>query len=402
MAKPVNEKYRKFYKKTIKERIHTLQNTHDSDLIRRLTRNSHLPPPLLDSLIENAITQFPIPMGILPEIIINNRIYSIPMATEEPSIVAAASKAAKIINKTGGFKTSAIEPAMVTQIQCALPENINPEKITRDIDINRNKYIDIANKLDPRLIENGGGAYDIKTRILPPETENDPDPRRTYITVDLYVKTADAMGANALNTMAETLLPLIARQYGIQPGIAIISNDASLRIANASVTIPFEVLRNDNTTYKPEQIAKRISDAYTFALRDPKRAITNNKGIMNGIVAALIPLAQDTRAVESAVHSYAAENGKIKPLATWICKNNALHGNISIPMPVAIVGGSINTHPVAKAALELINPESARQLAEILAAIGLAQNFAALLALTTEGIQKGHMKLHNKKSAYEP
>ncbi|RLI01971.1 hydroxymethylglutaryl-CoA reductase, degradative, partial [Candidatus Bathyarchaeota archaeon] len=324
------------------------------------------------------------PLGVAVNFIINGKPYLIPMAIEEPSVVAAASHAAKLAAAKGGFYTSSTDPIMIGQIQVVGVKDPNRAKM--DVLFEKEKILEKANEQDPLLVSLGGGAKDLNVKVL--NTVRGP-----MVIVELHVDCRDAMGANAVNTMAETVAPLIEKITGGKVLLRIISNLATLRLARAKAIFGKDVLGG-------EEVVDRIIDAYTFAASDPYRCATHNKGIMNGVTAVVLATGNDTRAVEAGAHAYAARFGHYSPLTTWEKNSDGdLVGTIELPVAVGIVGGATKTNPIAKISLKILGVKTARELGEILAAVGLAQNLAALRALATEGIQRGHMSLHARNIA---
>lgn len=337
-----------------------------------------------DRMVENVIGAIPTPLGIAVNFLINGKDYLIPMATEEPSVIAAASNAAKMARVKGGFTTSSTEPIMFGQIQVV--DLKNPAKAKKAILATKKEILKKANAQDPVLISRGGGAKDLDVKMLKTIAGQ-------MVIVNLHVDCRDAMGANAVNSMAEVVAPLIERISGGKVYLRIISNLATARLARAKAVFAKEVLGG-------EEVVDGIIKAYAFALSDPYRAATHNKGVMNGITAVVLATGNDTRAVEAGAHAYAALTGKYKPLTTWEKnKNKDLIGKIELPMAVGLVGGATAAHPVARASIKILGAKTARELAEVIAAVGLAQNLAALKALVTEGIQRGHMRLHARNIA---
>ncbi len=331
-----------------------------------------------DKMVENVVGAFQVPLGIAVNFRINGREYLVPMATEEPSVIAAASNAAKMAAAGGGFKAESSRPVMIGQIQVVDPK---PGAMKRILE-KRAELVAYAESLDPTLVKFGGGVDGLDVR----EVED-------MLVVHILVNVADAMGANAVNTMCEALAPKIEALSGGSVILKILSNYALLRTAKASVTVPAVSLGG------PE-VVDRIVQAYRLARADVYRAVTHNKGIMNGVTAVVLATGNDTRAVEAGCHSFASRGGRYTSLTTW-SKDQAgdLEGSIEIPVAVGLVGGATKTHPAAKAAVRILGVKSARELGEVLAAVGLAQNLAALRALAAEGIQKGHMRLHARNIA---
>jgi len=334
-----------------------------------------LPKDIANRMIENVVGCMPLPLGIATNFIINGKELLIPMAIEETSVVAAASNAARLA-RPAGFTARASEPIMIGQIQVLNPSRDADKKIMES----KEDIIELANAQDKVLVEFGGGAKDVEVRWL----SND------MLVVHLLVDVRDAMGANAVNTMAEAVSPLIEKISGGKALLRIISNLAIYRLAEAEVT------------YKKEVIGDAVDNvvkAYEFAYLDPFRAATHNKGIMNGIDAVAIATGNDWRAIEAGAHAYASMQG-YKPLTFWKKDENGdLYGKIKLPIAVGIVGGATKVHPMAKISLKIMGVKTAKELAEIMAAVGLAQNFAAIYALSTKGIQAGHMKLHAQNIA---
>lgn len=367
-----------FYKLGVEDRIKKLREFSDlsEEDVKALREGLSLEQA--DRMIENVIAMVNIPLGIATNFLINGRDYLIPMATEEPSVVAAASNAAKIVREGGGFKTSSTEPVMIGQIQLIAED---PEDAVRKILENQEHILNAANEQDPTLVSLGGGAVDLDVRIVDDK----------MLIAHLYVNVQDAMGANAVNTMAEAVAPYIEEITGGRVCLRILSNLATERMAMAECVIPRGVI--------DEEAVEGIVQAYEFAAADIYRAATHNKGIMNGVTAVALATGNDTRAVEAGAHAYASINGVYTPLAKWT-KNDkgGLIGEIMLPLAVGTFGGA-TMNPPARAALKILGVDKSNELAEVLAAVGLAQNLAALKALAGEGIQRGHMTLHAKNVA---
>ncbi len=368
-----------FYKMPIEERIKIVKEfagLSDEEADMLLSFNA-LEKGVADRMIENVIGCMQLPLGIATNFIVNGKEVLVPMAIEETSVVAAASNAAKMA-RPDGFKAVASEPIMIGQVQILNPDKDAEEKIKRA----REDILELANAQDKVLIDLGGGAKDLEVRWL----SND------MLVVHLLVDVRDAMGANAVNTMAEAVAPLLEKITGGKALLRIISNLAIYRLAEAEVVYKKDAIGG-------EEVVDKIVKAYEFAYLDIFRAATHNKGIMNGIDAVAIATGNDWRAIEAGAHSYAGMNG-YKPLTTW--KKNEegdLYGKIKIPLAIGIVGGATKIHPMAKISLKILGIKTAKELAEIMASVGLAQNFAALRALATKGIQAGHMKLHAQNIA---
>lgn len=385
-----------FYKRTVAERRAFVREW--AGLTEEETRAFEFPPgvdaSVIDRMIENVIGVMPLPLGVATNFRINGRDYLIPMAIEEPSVVAAASNSAKVARASGGFIAQTTEPVMIGQVQ--ILDVPDPAAARLRILHNRDALLAAANAKDPVLVKFGGGAKELEVRIVP-------STRGTMLVVHLLVDARDAGGMNAVNTMCEALAPDFARLTGGRVVLRIISNLAIHRLARAHATFPADLLKTDTAT-GPE-VVDAILDAYAFALADPFRCATHNKGIMNGVSAVVVATGNDFRAIESGAHSYAAWKGSeggavVRPLTTYEKdKDGHLVGTIEIPVPVGLVGGATAVHPTAKANVKVLGVKSARELGEVLASVGLAQNFAALRALATEGIQRGHMELHARNLA---
>ena len=374
------------------QRLHKIANA--ASLSRQsaeaLRGDGALSPEIADGMIENVIGVFELPLGVATNFIVNGRDRLIPMAVEEPSVVAAASYMARIARDHGGFETSSTDPVMRAQIQVLQVEDTAAARA--NLLAARDRIVALANERDTVLIGLGGGCRDIEVHVF------DETPAGPMVVVHLLVDVRDAMGANTVNTMAETVAPLIGEVSGGETRLRILSNLADLRLSRARVEIPFAAL--DTQEYSGERIAQGIFEAWAFASVDPYRAATHNKGIMNGIDPVIIATGNDWRAIEAGAHAYAARSGSYTALTRWqVTEQRTLIGSIEMPMAVGLVGGATKTHPSACAALELMGVSSAGELGEICVAVGLAQNMAALRALATEGIQRGHMALHARNIA---
>ena len=342
-----------------------------------------------DRMIENVVGTFQLPLGIATNFKIDGREYLIPMAVEEPSVVAGASYAARLFREGGGFTTSYTGSIMSGQIQ--LVSLSSPWGAKLDVLAARERILDLANRQDPPLVQVGGGAKDLEVRILE-------SPRGTMMVVHLVVDVRDAMGANAVNTMAEAVAPLLEEITGGKAYLRIISNLADRRIARAKGTVPREALDSDQ--FPGDAVVDGILWAYSLAAVDPYRAATHNKGIMNGIDPVVIATGNDWRAIEAGAHAYAARSGRYASLTTWERDADGdLVGSIELPMAVGLIGGATKVHPAAKVSVRILDVASAEELAGVIATVGLAQNLAALRALATEGIQRGHMALHARNVA---
>ncbi len=372
-----------FYKLPMAERLRFVKEfaglTDEEGLA--LSGIGGLDPSLPDKMVENAIGVFSLPLGIAVNFLINDKDYLIPMAIEEPSVIAAASNAAKMAREKGGFWTSSTPPIMIGQVQ--LTGIKDPSRVKHIVLEKKQEILDLANTQDPMLIKAGGGARDIEVRII--NTLHGPN-----VIVHLLVDVRDAMGANAVNTMAEAVAPLVERIAGGRVYLRILSNLATHRLARARAVWSKDAIGG-------EEVVDGVMEAYLFADADPFRCATHNKGVMNGIDAVILATGNDTRAIEAGAHSYAARTGVYKPLTTFEkTPEGDLVGTIELPMAVGLIGGATKVHPTARACVKLLGIKSAQELGEVVAAVGLAQNFAALRALATEGIQKGHMSLHAK------
>ncbi|MDH5266144.1 MAG: hydroxymethylglutaryl-CoA reductase, degradative [Candidatus Bathyarchaeota archaeon] len=375
-----------FYKLSPKERLQFVKEFADltdeeTDLLRK---TGSLSLDLADRMIENVIGAIPVPLGIAVNFHLNKRDYLIPMAIEEPSVVAAASYAAKMARQGGGFYTSSTPPIMIGQIQAVGIKDPHAAKmrVTRA----KEEILKKANDQDPVLVSVGGGAKDLDAKVI--HTTQGP-----MLITELRVDCRDAMGANAVNTMAEAVAPIIERVTGGRVYLRIISNLATKRLARAWCFVPKDAVGG-------EEVVDSIVNAYAFAAADPYRAATHNKGILNGIIAVIIATCNDHRAIEAGAHAYAARNGHYTTLSTWEkSENGDLVGSIELPMAVGLIGGAVRTHPIAKIAIKILGVKTANEFAEVLAAVGLAQNLGALRALAHEGIQLGHMSLHARNIA---
>jgi hydroxymethylglutaryl-CoA reductase len=375
-----------FYKLSPKERLALMKefaglSDEECDLLQN---TGSLPLEAADHMIENVVGAFPLPLGIGVNFLINNRDYLIPMAIEEPSVVAAASYAAKMVREGGGFHTSSTPPVMIGQIQVV--DIADADKAKQRVLNAKQEILEKANAQDPVLASVGGGAKDLDAKVI--STTVGP-----MLIAELHVDCRDAMGANAVNTMAEAVAPTIELITGGRVYLRIISNLATKRLAKAWCTVPKESLGG-------EAVVDGIVNASAFAAADPYRAATHNKGAMNGIIAVILATGNDHRAIEAGAHAYAAINGKYSSLSTWEKNENGdLKGTIELPMAVGLIGGAVRTHPIAKIAVKILGVKTANEFAEVLAAVGLAQNLAALRALAHEGIQRGHMALHARNIA---
>lgn len=382
-----SSQYSGFYKKSVTERRDLISQFADltEEEKKIIADPCALSEEIANNMIENVIGRFSLPFAVATNFKINNKDYIIPMVTEEASVVAAASNAAKMARPKGGFYTSMSGTVMISQIQ--LTELADPYYASIIIAENKQKIIEICNAQDPVLIKHGGGAIDIEARIVNSNLIG------TMVVVHLKVNTLDAMGANAVNTMAEAVAPFLEELTQGRAALRILSNLAIYRLARARVTIGKEDIGGSD-------VIDKILSGYAFAQADPFRAVTHNKGIMNGITPVVMATGNDTRAIEAGAHAYASLSGSYKSLTTWEKnKDGDLTGTIEVPMAVGLVGGATKIHPAAKLAIKMLGVKSAYELGGIIAAVGLAQNLAAIRALATDGIQKGHMSLHARNLA---
>ena len=379
-------KFSGFYRLTPKERVQFVKEFAGltDEEVKTLQSTGSLSLELADRMIENVIGAFPVPLGVAVNFLINGKDYLIPMAIEEPSVVAAASYAAKMARSKGGFFTSSTEPIMIGQIQVV--DMKDPQNAKTAILGEKNKILKKANEQDPMLVSLGGGAKDLDVKVV--ETG-----AGSMVITELHVDCRDAMGANAVNTMAEAVAPMIERITQGKVFMRIISNLAVKRLARAWTVVAKEEIGG-------EEVVDGIVKAYHFAAADPLRAATHNKGALNGIIGVVLATGNDLRAVEAGAHAYAARTGHYGSLTVWKKNRDGdLAGSIELPMAVGIIGGATKVHPVAKIALKILGVKTANELAEVVAAVGLAQNLGALRALAHEGIQKGHMALHARNIA---
>lgn len=343
-----------------------------------------------NGMVENVIGTFELPLGVAGNFTVNGRDYLVPMAVEEPSVVAAASFMAKLAREGGGFEASSTGPLMRAQVQVI--GITDPYGARLALLQARDEILAVANSRDKVLIGLGGGCRDIEVHVF------GDTPRGAMVVMHLIVDVRDAMGANTVNTMAEAVSPLVEKLTGGTVRLRILSNLADLRLARARVRLAPSVLATRERS--GEEVVEGVIDAYTFAAIDPYRAATHNKGIMNGVDPVIVATGNDWRAVEAGAHAYACRSGRYTSLTTWEKDTaGALVGTIEMPMPVGLVGGATKTHPLARLALKILDVKSAQELGEVAVAVGLAQNLGALRALATEGIQRGHMALHARNIA---
>ncbi len=377
-----------FYTQPIEERRRLIAEAIDceSGEFTRSLAQGGMDVGTADKTVENVLGTYALPFSCGLNVRINDRDYLVPMVIEEPSVVAAASNASKMIREGGGFSAEADAPLMVSQIQ--MWDVKDPQDAAMRIMADSTALLAKANAAVPGLVSRGGGARRIETRDL----------GDGLFVVHVVVDVRDAMGANLVNTIAEALAPTIARLSGGSVGLRILSNLSDLRCVRITARVPVKSLVAEGM--RGEQVRDGIVAASKFAERDPYRAATHNKGIMNGVDAVVMATGNDWRAVEAGAHAFAARNGKYEPLATWrVDAEGMLVGTIEMPLALGIVGGTLRIHPGARLALKILAVDSAQELAIVAASVGLASNLAALRALATEGIQRGHMALHARSVA---
>jgi len=375
-----------FYKLSVSERVKMVKGFAglSDEEAGLLEKPSVLSFDVANRMVENLVGVMPVPLGVAVNFLINGRELVVPMAIEEPSVIAAASNAAKMARMKGGFHATSTDPIMIGQIQIVGIQDAHRARF--EILAHKEQMLKKANDQDPVLVSLGGGARDLEVRII--ETF-----LGKMVIAELLVDCRDAMGANAVNTMAEAVAPMIEEVSGGRVYLRIVSNLAVKRLARVKAVFAKDALGG-------EEVVDGIVRAYAFAAADPFRCATHNKGIMNGVTAAVLASGNDTRAIEAGAHAYAARSGHYTSLTTW--EKNAdgdLVGTLEMPMAVGIVGGATASNPIAKIAVKILGVKSARELAEIIVSVGLAQNLAALRALAAEGIQRGHMNLHARNIA---
>jgi hydroxymethylglutaryl-CoA reductase len=388
----MEEHTKKFYEMTPAERL------------MRLAEQTRLAPAALDALsgagglnlaqadhmIENVVGTYALPLGVAQHFLVNGREVTVPMVIEEPSVVAAASFMARLARAGGGFTASATAPEMIGQMQVLDVPDLQQAKAA--LEAQREGLLAEADRIDPLLLKLGGGARDLQVRLI------EESPIGPFLVLHLIMDVRDAMGANAVNTALERLAPQVEGITGGRVLLRILSNLADRRLARAQCRIPLEALAFND--FSGEEVRDRIIEAWAFAAADPYRTATHNKGIMNGVDAVVLATGNDWRAVEAGAHAYAARSGRYTSLSTWSKGDDgSLLGSLEMPMAVGIVGGATRVHPGAAAAVQLMGVKTATELAEVIVSVGLAQNLAALRALATEGIQRGHMALHARQVA---
>ena len=389
---PIDSRLPQFRSLTPAERLEHLQTALQlsAEDVALLHEPGALALEIADGMIENVIGTFELPYAVASNFQINGRDVVVPMVVEEPSVVAAASFMAKLAREAGGFQTSSSQPLMRAQVQ--IVEVSDPYNARLSLMRRKDEIIELANRKDQLLNSLGGGCRDLEVHTFAQS------PRGPMLVAHLIVDVRDAMGANTVNTMAEAVAPLMEEITGGTVRLRILSNLADLRLARAQITVAPHLLTTE--AYKGEDVIEGILDAYNFAVVDPYRAATHNKGIMNGIDPLIVATGNDWRAVEAGAHAYACRDGHYGSLTTWEKDSHGnLVGTLEMPMPVGLVGGATKTHPLAQLSLRILGVKTAQELAEIAVAVGLAQNLGALRALSTEGIQRGHMALHARNIA---
>ena len=380
-----------FSKKSYQERLEQLkaQALISPERQESLEQDEQISVTVSDQLSENVVGTFSLPYSLVPEVLVNGQEYTVPYVTEEPSVVAAASYASKIIKRSGGFTSQVHERQMIGQV--ALYQVDDPDLAQEKIASKKAELLELANQAYPSIVKRGGGARDLHVEQIKGETD--------FLVVYLHVDTQEAMGANMLNTMLEALKPVLEELSQGQSLMGILSNYATDSLVMASCRIAFRYLSRQKD--QGREIAEKIALASQFAQADPYRATTHNKGIFNGIDAILIATGNDWRAIEAGAHAFASRDGHYQGLSQWTLdlEREELVGEMTLPMPVATKGGSIGLNPRVALSHELLGNPSAKELAQIIVSIGLAQNFAALKALVSTGIQQGHMKLQAKSLA---
>lgn len=382
---------KKFYKLTLAERHeYLLQNSNlKAEDLETWLPSSGLSFETADHMIENAVGLFSLPLGIAQNFIVNGKPVLVPMVVEEPSVVAAVSYMAKLA-QPGGFKAWMHSQEMIGQVQLLDLADLNAARSL--IESHEPELLEQVRALNPGLTRHGGGVRELEVRRI------EQSPIGSFLVVHLILDAADAMGANMVNTAVESLAPLLAALTGARAHLRILSNLSDRRLATAEVSLSLEKLAFEG--FGGEQVRDGVIEACAFAEADPYRAATHNKGIMNGVDAVLLATGNDWRAVEAGAHAYAARGDHYSSLSTWTAgEDGSLKGSLTLPLAIGIVGGATRVHPAAKTNLKLMGVEHASDLGEIIASVGLAQNLAALRALATEGIQKGHMTLHARQVA---
>lgn len=380
----------KFYNLSIPERLEWLAQKAGLEPADLAALRGGLNAEQADHMIENAVGVFGLPLGVAQNFVVNGREVLVPMAVEEPSVVAGASFMAKLVRAGGGFMAHASAPEMIGQMQ--ILDLADPQAARLKLLEQRERLLAEAGEIDPVLKRLGGGPRDLEVHVI------EESPIGAFLVLHLIYDVRDAMGANAVNTAMERLTTSVEQITGGRAHLRILSNLADRRTASVSCTIPLSELAFGD--FPAGQVRDGVIAAWAFAVADPYRAATHNKGIMNGVDAVVIATGNDWRAIEAGAHAYAARGGRYTSLSTWgKDRDGNLVGSLEMPMAVGTVGGATRVHPAARAALKLMGIQSAAQLAEIIVSVGLAQNLAALRALATEGIQRGHMGLHARQVA---
>ena len=380
-----------FYKLGLAERVAVVAEWAGlSDDEAAVLAGDGLAPAQADLMIENALGTYALPLGVAANFLINGRDYLIPMAVEEPSVLAAVSHAAKLIRAGGGFAAEASAPVMIGQIQVLDLPDMAAAALA--IDAHREELMTLADSCSQSIVRRGGGSRGVEVRPFPDT------PVGPMLVVHLLYDTRDAMGANAINTAVEAIAPRVAALTGGRVNLRILSNLTDRRTATARGRIPAAELEQPGIP--GGEVARLVAEANAFAVVDPYRAATHNKGIMNGIDAVCIATGNDWRAIEAGAHAYAARHGRYQALTDWYVDGNGdLRGEMTLPLAVGVVGGATKVHPTAQVAMKILGVESAGELAGVMACVGLAQNLAAIKALATHGIQRGHMRLHARQVA---
>lgn len=378
----MNSKWQHFYQKTYQERLALIAEAADltaKEVNQLATQNS----PASNQLIENFVSDYPLPSGVATNLVINGKTYLVPMVTEEPSVIAAASNGCQML-AVNGISARVISRLIDGQI---IVKGANFDQLETFVTTNRQQLFEVANQSHPSVLKHGGGAQRVAIRKLSTQ----------FTSIDLSVDPGEAMGANLVNTMLEAVSGWLKDQLAVNVTMAILTNFAADSLVTVSGLVSFEQLAKGSLSGKA--VAQRIADASQVAQLDPRRATTHNKGIMNGIDAAAVAFGNDWRAIESAVHAYAARSGQYRGLSQWQVADRGLAGKLTLPIPIGFVGGATSVFPLAKINQQIAKLTSAGEEMQLLAAIGLAQNLAALKALVTEGIQRGHMSLQLKSLA---
>ena len=386
----------KFYKKALPEKLEALRDSKaisPEDFEQLKAETLALPVEVASEMIENYILNYELPFGVAMNYVIDGKERLIPMVTEEPSVIAAASNSGKMIAQSGGFQTEMKERLLIAQV--ALKNVPDIQKAEEAVLAKEAELIELAHAAHPSILNYGGGARRVEVRVLPADEEYDTP---EFFVVHLSVDTGEAMGANIVNTMAEALAPYLEELTGGESLMNILSNYSTSSLVTVTCSIDPQYLATPKMD--GETVRDRIIEGTQFALVDPYRAVTHNKGIMNGIDAVLVATGNDWRAVEAGVHAYASKSGQYRALSRWTKDADGnLRGELTIPLSVGSVGGTLSIHPSAQFAYRLLGEPNARDLSSILACVGLAQNLAAVRALVTDGIQKGHMSLQARALA---